>query len=461
MVFTERQGKEPRSAGLPKRDRAEPQPGKSQLIRSAIAVVAILFLPLVAAGLATGIGVLAYNLAATTLLQSALIGIGAFCALMTLAVYGWLVRHVRSVKRQMNEFNTFEDNIISRLQGMESRGTQMEKGLVRRLDDIEERLDAAKPGGVAAAPQNAMSTNSRAEFDPSLAGKDGNVVALNPAAKPLASGGADSGAGERRKSRSPSVQPSLGENMLSVRLQPILNLIDREVIGLEAFAFFKSGEDLIDGRNLIDRLTKTQRSQYDLWVVTALSSIVREMHSDGQSVPIHYSLVSLNAPTDANWVKLSQILKSDAKLVENLVPVIPQNDFLSMSEKTREKLFDLREAGLDCCLGRVSDLNGTLDKETLRHFRQFKINAATLLNYRANERERFADRLLPELQKAEASIFVDEISEAFQASQLIDLDLVAGQGDYISKPRPIRLYKQIEDDPLTKIADGTSDQPSK
>ncbi len=429
-------------------------------MRSAFGIVSKVFLPLVAAGLATGISLLSRTFADITFFQSVLVGICAFCILMTLAVYAWLVRHVRSVNRQMNEFNTFENNILSRLQRMENGAGQTEKNLTIRLDDLEESVKASVTG-TATAQQNTAISTSRAEFDPTMASKDGNVVALNPTVKTMPSASANSDNDAKRKSKAPSIQPSLSATVMSIRLQPILNLIDRDIIGLEAFAFFRFGDDLLDGRNFVDRLTNAQRTQYDLWVVQALSAVIREMHQDGQAIPIHYGLMSLSAPTDANWVKLTQTLRSDARLVENLVPVIAQKDFLTTAGNTMDKLLDLREAGLDCCLGSINDINGALEKETLKHFRQFKINAGTLLNYRADERERFADKLLPGLLKAEASIFVDEIREAFQASQLIDLDLVAGQGDYISKPKPIRLYKDIEENLLPEIADGTSDQTSK
>ena len=304
---------------------------------------------------------------------------------------------------------------------------------------------------------NHRSANNRTSgADTILPSPDGNVVPLNPPGRPAGTQGDGNTSVLKRKGVAATITRALNESAMSIRLQPILNLIDKEVIGLEAFAFFNLADGFVDGREFIGRMTALQRSEYDLKVIHALSAVIREMQNDGQIIPIHYHMLCLTSSADANWLKIMQAFKSDPILVANLVPVISQGDYDSTDQKALEKLLELRECGLKPCLGQIAGIEKALEKSTLKYFRQFKVKAETLLKYRSSESERFADKLLPGLAKANAEIFVDGIQEAFQASQLIDLDLVAGQGDYISPPKSIRLYKDIEKAEATIIADKTS-----
>jgi len=394
-------------------------------------------LPLVYAAAAGGGALALKTILGLSLLQAVLAGTAIFCILMVVTVYSWVLLHTRQTRAKLDDFITFENDVLRRLPPLEQQAGSpvSDPVLTRRLDNVEILAQKLSEAIESRAIQKAPSPD---DFE------DEKIVKLTPANH--SRGTETSGKINSKAKKRVIAEKALNEWPMTIRLQPILNLIDRKVVAVEAFAFFKSPDGILQGNEFLEALSDLQRSLYDLKVILALSKVAHSMEGDNQVLPIQYRMMSLGTTQEANWLKTLQTIEADPRLSKVLIPVASTRE-LDLTDPMRfGKILALRQLGLEICLTDMDNSDASLQSAAMSNFNYFKLNAQTLLQFESNDSERKAERILPVLANYGHTPFIDGIDHGFQASQLIDLDITAGQGDYISPARPIRLYKEIESD---------------
>ena len=86
------------------------------------------------AALAIATALLANFMFDLSLLQTALVGVSAFCVVLTLVLYMWMARHFRAVGRKIDTLNSFEESVLARLQGVENDAATTGRQLTRRIE---------------------------------------------------------------------------------------------------------------------------------------------------------------------------------------------------------------------------------------------------------------------------------------------------------------------------------------
>lgn len=364
-------------------------------------------------------------------LQSSILALSVFCTLAVVFLYGWVIWRSRQTERKLQESLLIETEILERLKSQDTSRHTGDGKILARLSRLERQLEAIESADAARKPQTAI--------PPDMVTYDDKVVPLTAARKP-ASGDQESNARYNRQ----KVLKFLDEGRYFFRLQPIINLLDKRLVGLEAFAYCAVNEGIYPVRDFTDKVPANRRSQLDMRLVKGLSGLIRQLEKDGTLVPIHFRLAPNPGEDREGWEQVLQTLRADPKLQEHLIPVIDPVELEPGKSSVESWLLSLREAGLKLCIESTGNPQEVAVAIKSRHYSSLKIGAADLLRYRKSERERVADQLLPVLDRHGIPIFVTKVDQAHQASQLIDLDIAGAQGDYIGAVRALKIYRDMD-----------------
>jgi len=369
-------------------------------------------------------------------LQTAIVGSATFCILMVLWNYVAGLMFVDRVRKRLAAIVGFENDIMRRLEQIEKNlSTSVETEMVRRrVEMLEARLEAGQERGKPHIGAQ-LGYLEAAEYD------DEKVVPIHGDGRRLQS--------VRDKNRQSQVERkakcehALAEGRLTVRLQPIINLMSQASVAVEAFGHFELPEGGIGAAEVGSELGDASSGKIDLMVLEALSAIVRSMDEEGQTLPVYFGLSFGAFGEDAVWEKIRTRLRADARLSSCVVPQISADVWDKLDEKSQARFLELMEFGLSPCISDCTGLERTIKLVEGKCFKHFKIPAAELLSYTDHEGERVADLLLPRIERRGHKLVVNRVEKSHQLSSLIDLDVYMAQGNIISPPREIKLYSAV------------------
>ncbi len=356
------------------------------------------------------------------------IGCGAFCILMALWNYFRLAWQVKYMRRNLDAIFGLEDNLLKRINEIETGQSNLAAldGLHSRLQTLEE----------AAINKNNLKIG-HTDMDELAGYEDEKVVMLQ--ANRAFTERLPQKPGLNQRSKKQMVTKSLSENAISIRLQPVVNLMSKEISAVEAVGYIHTLEGFVPVSDLLDAFSKEQLCQFDYDLIANLAKVSRKMEADGQALPIHFTLNSLGVTKHDTWASITSMLKADTKLSGLLIPQISLSNFTKLDEDKSARFLELKEYGLKPLIAECSGIEPVLDIANQKRITSFKIPAAELLKYTAREGERNADVLLPKLSKLGIEPIATHIEKAHQAANMIDLDISLGQGDFISPAREISL----------------------
>jgi len=358
-------------------------------------------------------------------IRTLIIGGAIFCALMVLLNHIHLAIQSRLMKNRLAAIFGLENNLLNRIQKIETgqASALTVEDMQQRITVLEEQLKAQE------ASHNSKELASHVDV------KDGNVVLLKPR---QATDGKGRGKAASSRVYKPTLDNMLEEEAISIKLQPVIHLMSKEVMAVEAFAFLetKNGEQSVG--EVIKSFDDAQRCQLDLIMVKRLSAIARKMELDGQLLPIHYSFTSMAVPNNKCWTKISNVLKGDIKLSSNLVPQISMARFRRLGDKETSRFLEFKEFGSQPCLTDCQGVNNIVQLASQHRISLLKLSVQELLSYTHKEGERVADILLPKLAKLGVETIANDVEKAHQAANLIDLDITLAQGPFISPARSLK-----------------------
>ena len=183
-------------------------------------------------------------------------------------------------------------------------------------------------------------------------------------------------------------------------------------------------------------------------MITRLSQIARQLENDQQSLPVHYTFVSARTADRAGWSRITNLLRSDSRLSALLVPGIAMADYQKMDNTTRTRFLELKELGFEPALDACEGLQAISKIVLQKHFSTLKIPADQLLGYTTVEGQRAAELILDKTRLSDkdsgknTAIIATGIAAEHQALNLMDLNILSGQGDFLSPARTIKLQAQ-------------------
>ncbi len=236
----------------------------------------------------------------------------------------------------------------------------------------------------------------------------------------------------------PAIDELLAGENLSIKLQPIIHLMSKEVVAVEAFAFLETRNGQQAVAEIVSSMSDEQLCLTDRIIVKRLGGIARKMESDGQLLPIHYTFVSMKVARHPTWSKICNMLKADAKLAKVLVPQISMALFRRLDEREMTRFLEFKEFGAKPCITECQGVKTIVQMATQHRISMLKLTVSELLSYTHKEGERVADSLLPQLARVGVETVATHVEKAHQAANLIDLDLSLAQGDFISPARSLK-----------------------
>ncbi|MGB7287460.1 MAG: EAL domain-containing protein [Salaquimonas sp.] len=370
-------------------------------------------------------------------------GAALFCVFMALLNYFMLAYQTDQMKKRLAAIFGLEDNLLRRIQEIEI--DQDNDALFTALTDRIHILETK-----AASLQKHKLAEDEALVDISQY-DDENVVRLQPN-RAFGDRLPDPPAQNRRLNRA-AITQSLDERAYSIKMQPVINLMNKQIVAVEAFAFVELKDGLEPVENILRGMSDTQLCQFDLDMITALSKISRQMEEDRQSFPIHFTMVSLAVPRHETWSKIINRLKADTKLASIIVPYLPMAKYERLNDAQIARFMELKEYGFKPGLKDCSGVDAILKIANRKSVIAFKIPVNELLEYTPVQGERRANVLLPKLARLGVEPIATDIEKAHHASNLIDLDISLGQGNFISPARAIKFGKYVEEaSQLTNIS---------
>ncbi len=371
--------------------------------------------------------------------RSILLALAVFTILSIVFLYAWVTWRSRQIEQKLHEALFLEAEALKRLGSFDGGSRHIEEGIRQQIVSLEQRVEAQER--LAAEHPFERTAGSR---EAGIAQADGvhfdnKVVPLNKARRQSASP-----AEKERRKQAPRIN-RIEDAQIFFRMQPVINLLSRKVVALDASAFVRLGDEAVPF-NAPSARSGLEPDELNLAMFNWLCRVLRQLEADGSSLPVHFPLTNPGPTSSDGWNALVQGAMSDRKAQERLVPVIDHGGLAKFMADDAQAILALRETGLKLCLGGLMGFADASQAAASGHFTKMKMDARQLLRYRRNERERIADQLLPFLERRAIPLFVTAVDEAHQASQLIDLGIAGGQGGYIAPAKPLRMFRDIDPD---------------
>lgn len=388
-----------------------------------------LTLPLLIATISAGLALGWQHYSQTSDFRTLIIGCAIFCVFMALWNHFQLSLQTDRAQRRMAAIFGLEDNLLRRIQDIETTRDNLDviSSLAERVEQLELVItsrDAADDKDVA----------------PEII--DGENVVMLKAQREPSERIAAAEQSDRRQTRA-RIRRCLDDNALRVRMQPIIDLLSKKVVAVEAFGFLESDGEVKPAEDWLEHFTDEQRCQFDLAMLGILARAARRMEEDGQALPVQYSMVSIGVPRHNRWENIVKKIRADVRLARVLTPQVSMAGFNRLTEDQISRFLELKEYGLKPAITDCVGIEACKRLVASKHFERLKIPVDELLRYTARESERVADILLPELAKNGIEVTATHIEKAHQAANLIDLDTRFGQGNFVSPARDIQLEPRM------------------
>lgn len=359
-----------------------------------------------------------------------IVGCAVFCILMALWNHFHLSIQSRQLARKLKGIWEFEEELVQRIRKAELSGVSVEL-----QNDLSDRLTVLE---TAEAKRNNLAKKSEA-IDDFIGYEDEKVVLLQT--KRTLSERLTGKQSSKERKKDLKINESLSQHSITVRLQPIVNLVNKEISAVEAIGYVETTSGPRSSPELIDGLSTQQLCEFDQLFIQILAQVARKMQNDGQSMPIYFTLHSAKVGNHETWPEIIAMLRADTHLTKVLYPQVPISIFSRLGSHKIERFLELKEYGLRPCVSNCADLNEILTVANQKRVNHFKVPVQELLKYTSKEGERVADVLLPKLRDLKIIPIATDIKKAHEAANLIDLDIILGQGDFISPERDIDLGK--------------------
>ena len=245
-----------------------------------------IFLALVAAGIAH----VWQGYSGFTDIRAIIIGCALFCVFMVLLHHAQFIWQTRQTGRKLSALFGLEDNLLRRIGDIEAGQAN---ALV--LEDLQQRI-----GTLEAMVKELNQPDPKAAIHAAVEQGEGNVVVLKTKASHSGKGSVGDFKASHRVYR-PAIDELLAGENLSIKLQPIIHLMSKEVVAVEAFAFLETRNGQQAVAEIVSSMSDEQLCLTDRIILKRLGGIARNMESDGHLLPIHYTFVSMKVARHPTW----------------------------------------------------------------------------------------------------------------------------------------------------------------
>ncbi len=375
-----------------------------------------------------------------------ILAVSLFAAILSSLHYFLNARSTRLLNLKIDNVLGLESSLLKKISQIEkSQPDGNTHELMERIDNLEAKLADMLHGEVSNV---AVERNVGIDHQVALSAYDDEKVVRLKTNRSLVERMGKGGA-RKTKPAGPEIIRLFENGVLTVKAKPVFNLATREIEAIEAHGYLETGEQTVAVESLLKSLSDEQRCQHDIAMITKLSQIARQLENDLQSLPIHYTFVSARTADQTEWSRITNFLRSDNRLSAFLVPGVTMADYQKMDSPIRTRFLELKELGFELALDACEGLKAITKIVQQKRFSTFRIPADQLLGYATIEGQRAAELLLDQIGLADkdsgknTAIIATGIAAEHEALNLMDLNILSGQGDFLSPARTIRLQAKV------------------
>lgn len=390
-------------------------------------------LPVIALILAGGSVMVADPFVAFSLIEKVLVFAGIFTVLVTVKNHFSQAKLVAEMRKHLDGISEFERDIAKRLEDVSAH---MDDGeflttVSNRMDGLEQKFNSSlkkfadKPGA------NMHPVNE-------------NIPLKNLLLSPEIIAAAES------SDRTAEFEEHVDDGELQLYLQPVLTLPDRDVTHYEAFARFDLGDGrIIKCSDFLDEAEQTGAIvELDRQMLLKIVQLLRELRRDDVEPGIFWNLSATSLDDEEFFNDVLEILKANSVICPQILVEISQDKYQKLGLSKLRMLSSFRDLGVGLSIDNCDDLALLQRLIKSSAFSFIKIPITTLVGYEGENHELNGVRIAHQANSNSTRLIATHVEKEFQVMELIDQDILMGQGDLFSEPRPA---KSRDDNPAPDV----------
>ncbi|MFK5980338.1 MAG: EAL domain-containing protein [Rhizobiaceae bacterium] len=390
-------------------------------------------LPVIALALAGGAVITADPYVEFSLFEKALVFAGIFSVLVTVKNHFSQIKLVAEMRRHLNGISEFERDIAKRIDDV---SVHLDDGellttVSERMDGLEQKFNSSLKKFTNGSGANMHPVNE-------------NIPLKNLLVNPAVISASNS------SDRTTEFEEHVDEGELQLYLQPILTLPERKVTHYEAFARI----DLGDGRSIkcSDFISEAEQTgaivELDRQMLLKIVQLLRDLRRDDVEPGIFWNLSATSLADEEFFDDVLEILKSNSVICPQILVEISQEKYQKLGLAKLRMLSSLRDLGVGLSIDNCDDLILLQRLIKSSAFSFIKIPITTLVGYEGENHELNGVQIARQANENKTCLIATHVEKEFQVMELIDQDILLGQGDLFSEPRPA---KKRDDNPAPEI----------
>ena len=255
-----------------------------------------------------------------------------------------------------------------------------------------------------------------------------------------------------------TVREALTENRVDLYLQPVVSLPQRRTVFYESFSRLRdeSGRVLMPAEYLAVAEPEGLVTTIDNLLLFRCVQIVRRLAKQDRKVGIFCNVSTLSLADETFFPQFLEMLSANRDLAGALIFELGQGAFDARGSVEARNMGKLAELGFRFSLDKVVDFDLDLQDLARSDVKFLKIAAQPLLDELIEVDDRLVLRTLPDLAAEDfcaltrrygVEVIAEKVETERQVVDILELDILYGQGHLFGEPRPIRDAVIAESDP--------------
>ncbi|WP_158913688.1 EAL domain-containing protein [Caulobacter sp. S45] len=273
--------------------------------------------------------------------------------------------------------------------------------------------------------------------------------ARGPVGAGAASVGGGRGIDRQRATLLETVREALAENRVDLYLQPVVSLPQRRTMFYESFTRLRdaSGRVMMPAEYLTVAEPEGLVQAIDNLLLFRCVQIVRRLAENDRKVGIFCNISLASLGDDAFFPRFLDFMAQNRDLSGALIFELGQRAFRERGARESRNMAKLADLGFRFSMDKVSDLDLDYPDLARADVKFLKIGAETLLREMTevdgravfkSVRDLDAADFVPLLSRYGVEVIAEKIEAERQVIDVLELDVVLGQGHLFGEPRPIR-----------------------
>lgn len=255
-----------------------------------------------------------------------------------------------------------------------------------------------------------------------------------------------------------TIREALTDNRIDLYLQPIVGLPQRRTVFYESYSRLRdaTGRVLMPAEYLSVAEPEGLMSTIDNLLLFRCAQIVRRLAKSDRKVAIFCNISLASLGDETFFPQFLEFLAANRDMASGLVFELGQDKFDRRGATEARNMAKLADLGFRFSLDKVTDLDLDFQDLARADVKFVKIAADTLINQLTEHDGRLTLRSLKDIAAPDFSdllrrygveVIVEKIESERQVVDILELNIIYGQGNLFGEPRAIRDAVLAEADP--------------